>query len=108
MVKSSNKKNFIHNKVSEIQTSDSDQSTDIDENFSDSMDWNNLPDMVMTSDNSETSDIDGMEWLDEFYEQNHTVANLEYAKLKLSNVLVRSLKSEQMTALFDTDTDTVV
>ena len=38
--------------------SDSDQDTEIDENDSDSMGWNNLPNMVITSDNSETSDTD--------------------------------------------------
>ena len=42
------------------------------------MGWNNLPDMVMTSDSSDTSQTDGMEWLDKFYEQNHTIWNLEY------------------------------
>ena len=42
--------NTTSNTVSEIQTSDSDQDTDINENDSDSTGWNNLPDMVMTSD----------------------------------------------------------
>ena len=89
--------------VSEIQTSDSDQNTDTDENESDSMGWKNLPDMVMTSNNSDSSDTDGMEWLDNsFYEQNHTISNLEYAKLKLSNFAIKILKTEPITALFDT------
>ena len=60
-VKTNNKKNTTPNTVSEIQTSDSDQSTEIDENDRDSMGWNNyLPDIVMT-DNSDTSDTDGMQ-----------------------------------------------
>ena len=50
------------------------------------MGWNNLPDMVMTWDNSDT---DGMEWLDKFYEQNHTISNWEYVKIKLSNYAVK-------------------
>ena len=56
----------------------------------------------MTSDNSDTSDTDGMEWLDEFYEQNHTISILEYAKLKLSNFAVKIPNTEPITALFDT------
>ena len=52
-----NKKNITPNTVSKIQTSDSYQNTDIDKNDSDSIGWNNLPDMVMRSDNSDT---DGM------------------------------------------------
>ena len=53
--------NTTPNTVSEIQTSDLDENTDIDKNDSDSMGWNSLPDMVITSDNSDTSDTDGME-----------------------------------------------
>ena len=81
-VKTSNKKNITPNTVSEIQISDLDQNTDTDENKSDSIGWNNLPDMVMISDNSDTSDNDGIEILDRFYEQSHPISNLEYAKLK--------------------------
>ena len=34
------------------------------------MSWKNLPDMVITSDNSDSSDTDGTEWLDHsFYEK---------------------------------------
>ena len=51
-VKANNKKNTTSNTVSEIQTSDSDQDSEIEENRG----WNNLPDMVMTSDNSDASD----------------------------------------------------
>ena len=39
------------------------------------MGWNNLPTMVMTSDNSDISDTDRMQWLEEFYEQNHITSN---------------------------------
>ena len=56
------------------------------------MGWKNLPDMIMTSDNSDTSDTDGIEWLGKFYEQNHTISNLEYAKLKLSHFAIKKLK----------------
>ena len=90
------------NTVSEIQTSDSDQDTEIDKNDSDSMGWNNLPDMVMTPDNSDTSGTDGTEWLNEFYEQNHIISNLEYAKLRLPNFAVKIFKTMPITALFDT------
>ena len=57
-VKTNNKKNTTSNTVSEIQTSDSDQDTEIDENDSDSIGWNNLHDMVTTSHNSDMSDTD--------------------------------------------------
>ena len=57
-VKASNKKNTTSNTVSEIQTSNSNQDTEIYENDSHSMGWNNLPDMLMTSDNSDMSDTD--------------------------------------------------
>ena len=35
-------------------------------------------------------------------EQNHTISNLEYTKLKLSNFAVKILKTEPITALFHT------
>ena len=41
--------------------SDSDQNTDTDEDESYFMGWRNLPDMVMTSTHSDTSNTDGME-----------------------------------------------
>ena len=63
---------------------------------------NHLPDIVMTSDNSETSDTDATEKLKEIYEQNHIISNLEYAKPKLSNFAVKILKTEPITAPFDT------
>ena len=58
--------------------------------------------MVMTTDKSNTSDTDRPEWLEEFYEQNHIISNLEYAKLKLSNSAVIFPSIEPITALFDT------
>ena len=75
-VKTNKKKNSTLNTVSEIQTRDSDQNTDMDKNESDSMGWIILPDMVMTLDNSDTSDTDRKEWLDKFYEQNHTIYHI--------------------------------
>ena len=59
------------------------------------MGWNNLPDMVLISDNSDTSDTDGTEWLNEFYEQNHIISNLEYPNLKLSIFAVKNFKQNQ-------------
>ena len=56
------------------------------------MGWNNPPDMVMTSGSSDTY---GMEWLDKFYEQNHTMSTLECVKLQLSNFAVTILKLNQ-------------
>ena len=38
----------------------------------------------------------------ESYEQSHIISNLEYAKLKLSGFAVKILKTEPITALFDT------
>ena len=60
-VKANNKNNTTSNTVIQIQTSDSDQDTEIDKNDSESMGWNNLPHTLMTSDNSDMSDIDGTE-----------------------------------------------
>ena len=51
----------------------------------------------------DSRDTDGAEWLDDiFYEQNHTIFNLEYAKLKMSNFAVKCLSIEPITALFAT------
>ena len=66
------------------------------------MGWNNLPDMVMTSDISDTSDTDRAGRLYEFNEQNHIISNLEYVKLKLSHFTVKILIKDPITALFDT------
>ena len=38
----------------------------------------------------------------EFYEQIHVISSLENAKLKLSNFVIKTLKPEPITALFDT------
>ena len=99
------KKNIISktNTVSEIQFSDSNQSMDIGENDIDSRGWGSLPDIVTTSKDSDSSGTDGTEWLgDSFYEQNHTISNLQCAKLKWSNFAVKLLSIEPITALFDT------
>ena len=91
------------NTVSEIKVIDSDQSMDIEENKNDSMGWRSLPDIATTSEDSDSSDTNGRECIDDsFYEQNHTISNLEYAKLKLSNVAVKHLSIEPITALCDT------
>ena len=62
-VKNSNKKNTTpnYNTISEIQARDSDQSIDTYDNENDSMVWKNLPDMVITSKDSDSSETDGME-----------------------------------------------
>ena len=60
-IKNSNKKNATLHTVSEIQTSDPGQNAVTDENESDSTGWNSLPDTVMTSDSSDTSDTDVIE-----------------------------------------------
>ena len=90
-VKIGNKKNTPHNTniASEIQTSDSDQSADTDKNDNDSMDWKNLPNIVIMSEDSDSSNTGGDEWLDDsLCEQNHTISHWEYAKFKLSNFAV--------------------
>ena len=55
--------NTTTNTVSEIHTSDSDQWHRYRQNYSNSMGWNNLPDMIMTSKNSDINDTDETEWL---------------------------------------------
>ena len=62
-----------------------DQSIDMDDNENDSIGWRSLPNMVTTSKDSDSSDTDGTEWLDDsFYEQNHSKYNLEYSKVKIT------------------------
>ena len=39
---------------------------------------------------------------DSDYEHNHTSSNLEYAKFNLSHIAVKILKTEPITALFET------
>ena len=53
--------NTTSNTVSEIQTSNFDLNTDANDIDSDSMGLNHLPDIVMTSDSSDPSDIDKTE-----------------------------------------------
>ena len=60
-LKANNKKNTTSNTISEIQMSDSNQGTDIDENGSDSVGLNNSPDLVMTSDSRDMGDTDETE-----------------------------------------------
>ena len=78
------RKNTTSDTVGKIQTSNSDQNTDTDENQSDSLGWKNLLCMAIISDNSNTNDTDRIEQLDKFNEQSHTISYLEYAKLKLT------------------------
>ena len=59
--------------------------------------------MVITSKDSDWSDIDRTEWLnDSLCKQNHTIPNLEYEKLKLSNFAVNHFRTKPITALFNT------
>ena len=87
-----------------MQTSDSDHNVDIDDDENDSMDWKILHDIIITSEDSALSNADGFEWINEiFVEENHTISNLEYAKLKLLNSEVNILSTEPITTLFDTE-----
>ena len=47
------------NTISEIQACDLDQSIDTDDNENDSMEWKILPNVVIMSKDSESSDTDG-------------------------------------------------
>ena len=70
------------NTMSEIQASESDGIIDSDDNKNDSIGLKNFPDMTITYEDSNSSDTDGTERLDiGFYEENHTISNLEKAKL---------------------------
>ena len=51
----------ITNTISEIQAGESDQHMDSDDNRNDSMGWKNLPNMVIMSEDSDSSDTDGTE-----------------------------------------------
>ena len=79
-----------------------DTSTETEDN--DSMGWRSLPEMPLTSEDSDTCDMDETEWLDDnfFYQQAHMVSNLEYAELKLSNFTVKLHYCDPIIALFDT------
>ena len=60
-VKNSSKKNTPPNTntISEIQTSDLDHSVDTDDNENDSVSWKTFPNMVITSEDSDSSNPDG-------------------------------------------------
>ena len=60
IVKTNNKRNTTSTStVIEIQTSSSKQDTDVNENDSNSISWNHLSDIVMTSESSDRSDRSG-------------------------------------------------
>ena len=78
----------INYSVTEIQVSNLDTRTKIEDN--DSSDWRHLPEIPSTSEDSNSGKTDDTEWLDEhFYQNTYTVSNLEYAKLKWSNFVVK-------------------
>ena len=63
--------------ISEVQVTDFDQSMDTEDNDNDYIGWRSLSDIVTTSEDSDSSNNDGTEWLhDSLYEQNHTIFNL--------------------------------
>ena len=67
--------------INEIQVSDSDHSTNIEDN--DSIGWRSIPHITTTLYDSNICDTDEAEWLDDsFCEQKHMISKLEYAKLK--------------------------
>ena len=74
---------------------------DIEENGNDSMGWRSLPDIVTTSKDSDTSDTGQTECLDDsFYEQNHTISNLEYEKIKM-------IKLSSQTSQYSTNNNSI-
>ena len=86
--------------MGKTQVSDFDHSTDTEDK--DAMGWRNLSE-IATSEDSESCDTDKTEGLDNnFYEQNHTISNLEYATVKLSNFVIEILSIEPIIALYDT------
>ena len=87
--------------MTEIQVSDLDISTEIGDN--DSSGWRHLSEIHSTSEDNNSSETDVTEWLDEkFYQSMHTVSNLEYVKLTLSNFTVKFQNCDPIIALFDT------
>ena len=84
--------------INEIQVSDTDPSTDIDDN--DCIGWRSIPEIAASS---EDCDMDRTEWLDFIlYEQDHMISSLEYAKLKLASFAVKPLISEPVIVLPNT------
>ena len=66
------------------------------------MGWKSLPEIPLTSEESNICDTDKTEWLDDkFYQNKHTVSNLEYAEFKLSNFTVKLHVCDPIIALFD-------
>ena len=87
--------------VTKIQVNDLDTGTEIEDN--DSLGWRSLPEIPLTSESSDTCDMDKTKWLDNiFYQHTHTVLNLEYAKLKLSYFAVKHHDFDPIIALFNT------
>ena len=99
-----NKKDKTNNydSATEIQVNDIDTSIETEDN--DSTGWRSLPEMPLTTEDSDTCDTDETEWIfDTFHQTTHTVSNLEYAKLKLSNFAVVNLhECDPIIALFHT------
>ena len=96
-------KGKIVNAISEIQVSDSDQIMDTFEHENNSMVWRSLPNMVTHSEDSGSSDNDGTKCVDDgCYVQNHTISNLEYTELTLSNFAVKLFSTKPITAPFHT------
>ena len=61
--------------------------------------------MIIALEDSDTCDTDETEWLDEsFYEQDHMISNLEYAKLKFPTFTVKLHKRKLIIAVCDTGT----
>ena len=68
---------FKADSINEIQASDTDPSTAVEDN--DSIGWKSHPEIARTSEESDTHDMDKTELLDDsFYEQDHKISNLEY------------------------------
>ena len=102
---SNNKKNTANknDSITEIQVSNWYNSTKIEEY--DFMGWGSLPEIPLTSEDSDTCDMGETEWLDDsFYQQMQKISNLEYAKLKLSNFAVKLNVFNPIIASFDSGT----
>ena len=74
---SNNKKTMTtkDDSITEIQVSDLDASTEIEDN--DSIEWRNLPEITLASEDSDICDMDETEGLDDnFHQQVNMVSNL--------------------------------
>ena len=86
--------------LTEIQVSDLETNNEIEDN--DSFKSRSLPEIPLMSESSDTCDTKETEWLDDtFYQHAYTVSNLESAKLKLSNFVVKLHDFNPIRALFD-------